>query len=141
MASMSDTKATTTALTGDPKRVKEVRMGRISRRRWPGPGKRSVVVIGLFMASWLALRGTMLAQLSPPAVNAAQPSASLPSSQQPAAQLQTRAAALRLDAGDLLAITTFDTPELSGKFRVDSRGEVSLDRKSVVEGESEIDLV
>jgi polysaccharide export outer membrane protein len=101
-------------------------MGRISRRRWPGPGKRSVVVIGLFMASWLALRGAMFAQMSPPAVNAAQPSASLPSSQQPAAQLRTRAAALRLDAGDLLAITTFDTPELSGKFRVDSRGEVSL---------------
>jgi len=41
-------------------------------------------------------------------------------------QSQTRAAALRLDAGDLLEITTFDTPELSGKFRVDSRGDVSL---------------
>jgi len=41
-------------------------------------------------------------------------------------QSQTRAVALRLDAGDLLEITTFDTPELSGKFRVDSRGDVSL---------------
>src|SRR5208337_3908607 len=36
------------------------------------------------------------------------------------------APAMRLDAGDLLEITTFDTPELSGKFRVDSRGDVSL---------------
>ena len=27
------------------------------------------------------------------------------------------APALRLDAGDLVEITTFDTPELSGKFR------------------------
>ena len=33
---------------------------------------------------------------------------------------------MRLDAGDLLEITTFDTPELSGKFRVDSRGEIKL---------------
>jgi polysaccharide export outer membrane protein len=33
---------------------------------------------------------------------------------------------VRLDAGDLLEITTFDTPELSGKFRVDSRGNITL---------------
>ncbi|HZD30321.1 MAG TPA: polysaccharide biosynthesis/export family protein [Candidatus Angelobacter sp.] len=38
----------------------------------------------------------------------------------------TGAPAMRLDAGDLLEITTFDTPELSGKFRVDSRGYVTL---------------
>jgi polysaccharide export outer membrane protein len=37
-----------------------------------------------------------------------------------------RAPAMRLDAGDLLEVTAFDTPELSGKFRVDSRGEVML---------------
>ena len=37
-----------------------------------------------------------------------------------------RAPAMRLDAGDLLEITTFDTPELSGKFRVDSRGDVTM---------------
>ena len=36
------------------------------------------------------------------------------------------APAMRLDAGDLLEITTFDTPELSGKFRVDSRGYITL---------------
>ena len=36
------------------------------------------------------------------------------------------APALRLDAGDLVEITTFDTPELSGKFRGDSRGYVTL---------------
>jgi polysaccharide export outer membrane protein len=36
------------------------------------------------------------------------------------------APAMRLDAGDLLEVTTFDTPELSGKFRVDGRGEISL---------------
>ena len=38
----------------------------------------------------------------------------------------TDAPAMRLDGGDLLEITTFDTPELSGKFRVDSRGYVTL---------------
>ncbi len=43
-----------------------------------------------------------------------------------AAQRASAAPALRLDAGDLLEITTFDTPELSGKFRVDSRGYVTL---------------
>lgn len=41
-------------------------------------------------------------------------------------QSPTGAPALRLDAGDLVEITTFDTPELSGKFRVDSRGNVTL---------------
>lgn len=52
---------------------------------------------------------------------------------QPQARAQTSsnrshggAPAMRLDAGDLLEITTFDTPELSGKFRVDSRGEVTM---------------
>jgi polysaccharide export outer membrane protein len=33
---------------------------------------------------------------------------------------------IRIDAGDLLEITAFDTPELSGKFRVDSRGYVTI---------------
>jgi polysaccharide biosynthesis/export protein len=36
------------------------------------------------------------------------------------------APAMRLDAGDLLEVTTFDTPELSGKFRLDGRGNVTL---------------
>ena len=34
--------------------------------------------------------------------------------------------AMRIDDGDLLEITTFDTPELSGKFRVDGRGYLRL---------------
>jgi len=41
-------------------------------------------------------------------------------------QVVAGAPAVRLDAGDLLEITTFDTPELSGKFRVDSRGSITL---------------
>jgi polysaccharide export outer membrane protein len=45
---------------------------------------------------------------------------------QPNSQVLESAPVMRLDAGDLLEITTFDTPELSGKFRVDSRGEVLL---------------
>jgi polysaccharide export outer membrane protein len=36
------------------------------------------------------------------------------------------APALRLGAGDLLEVTTFDTPELSGKFRVDNRAHITL---------------
>ncbi len=43
-----------------------------------------------------------------------------------ATQAATGAPAVRLDAGDLLEITTFDTPDLSGKFRVDHRGYVNL---------------
>ena len=43
-----------------------------------------------------------------------------------ASQVAASAPAMRLDAGDLLEISTFDTPELSGKFRVDSRGYVSM---------------
>jgi len=43
-----------------------------------------------------------------------------------AVQATSTAPALRLDAGDLVEISTFDTPELSGKFRVDSRGNITL---------------
>ena len=86
----------------------------------------SVVACGLFFAAWLAMGGAAVAQVSLPADNIAQPSASLPGSQNPTAQLPKQTPALRLDAGDLLEITTFDTPDLSGKFRVDSRGNISL---------------
>lgn len=44
----------------------------------------------------------------------------------------TGAPAMRLDAGDLLEVTTFDTPELSGKFRIDGRGYVTLPVGGVV---------
>ena len=44
----------------------------------------------------------------------------------PSAASPNRAPAMRLDAGDLLEIVTFDTPELSGKFRVDNRGDVTM---------------
>ncbi len=36
------------------------------------------------------------------------------------------APSMRLDAGDLVEIATFDTPELSGKFRVDAHGNITL---------------
>ena len=45
---------------------------------------------------------------------------------QAATPAPTAAPAVKLDAGDLLEVNTFDTPELSGKFRVDSRGYVTL---------------
>lgn len=35
-------------------------------------------------------------------------------------------AALLLDAGDLVEVRVFDTPDLSGKFRVDAQGEITL---------------
>ncbi len=41
-------------------------------------------------------------------------------------QTSATPAALLLDAGDLLDIRVFDTPELSGKFRVDTKGEIVL---------------
>ena len=68
----------------------------------------------------------LIAQVNTPAVNTASRSAVAPASAPVAAQSSTRPSALRLDAGDLLEVTTFDTPELSGKFRVDSRGEISM---------------
>src|SRR3974390_3419628 len=43
-----------------------------------------------------------------------------------AGQTTTSAPAMRLDAGDLLGITEFGSPELAGKFRVDARGYVSM---------------
>ncbi len=84
---------------------------------------------------------TLAAQVSPPVVNGERPPQAITpiqSSVPSAAQPQPResiganhaqpdgAPAIRLDAGDLLDITTFDTPELSGKSRVDSRGEITL---------------
>ena len=62
------------------------------------------------VVSWFAL--SSFAQSAAPASKSEAPNAGAP--------------ALRLDAGDLLEITTFDTPELSGKFRVDGRGNVTL---------------
>ena len=41
-------------------------------------------------------------------------------------QTSATPAPLLLDAGDLLDIRVFDTPELSGKFRVDTKGEIVL---------------
>ncbi len=69
--------------------------------------------------------GGLFAQVSPQAMNTTQES-TLPGSPAVVSPPQARAAAMRLDAGDLLEITTFDTPELSGKFRVDSRGDISM---------------
>jgi polysaccharide export outer membrane protein len=101
-------------------------MVRTTQHRRPVQGEHSVVACGFFFAAWLAMGGAAVAQVGLPADNIAQPSASLPSSQNPTAQLPKQTPALRLDAGDLLEITTFDTPDLSGKFRVDSRGDISL---------------
>src|SRR5271157_5967029 len=41
--------------------------------------------------------------------------------------------ALLLDAGDVLEVRVFDTPELSGKFRVDSHGNITLPVGGTVE--------
>ena len=104
-------------------------MVRIRRRSWMRQIEPSVIAIGLIFSACTMAGGALFAQVSLPAVNAtqpAQPSAAAPSIDQAKAQSQMRAATLRLDSGDLLEVTTFDTPELSGEFRVDGRGEVSL---------------
>lgn len=82
-------------------------MIRSSRRRRDGWLQRVVVAIALVCAS-----SHLVAQSSTPPANGTQAATSAP--------------AVRLDAGDLLEVTTFDTPELSGKFRVDSRGYVTM---------------
>ncbi len=71
------------------------------------------------------------ANLSQSPINAAQqvvlPLATSATPEQPGSE-QTLSAggALLLDAGDLLDVRVFDTPELSGKFRVDNLGEITL---------------
>ena len=40
--------------------------------------------------------------------------------------LPATAHALRISSGDLLELSVFDTPELSGKLRVSAAGEVAL---------------
>ncbi len=94
--------------------------------RWPRQIERSAIACAVFLAAWLVMAAGVFAQANPPALNTATRSAATPAGTPVAAQSPSRAAALRLDAGDLLEVTTFDTPELSGKFRVDSRGEISL---------------
>ena len=105
-------------------------MVRIKQGRRLRPGGCLVVVIGLLSTAWMMDGGALIAQVSLPGVSATQQpqqqNTALPSSEHAKVQAQMRAATLRLDSGDLLEITTFDTPELSGKFRVDSRGEISL---------------
>ena len=58
---------------------------------------------------------------SPPLANAT------PQPVQPRAGLENEAGQpLLIGAGDLLEVSVFDTPELSGKFRVDANGEITL---------------
>jgi polysaccharide export outer membrane protein len=71
------------------------------------------------------------ANLSQPPVAAAQqallPSAIPAPQQQPESDQTTGAGrALLLGEGDLIDVRVFDTPELSGKFRVDNLGEITL---------------
>ncbi len=54
-------------------------------------------------------------------------SAAVPDQPQPASATDTApGGALLLDVGDVLEIRVFDTPELSGKFRIDIRGDITL---------------
>jgi polysaccharide export outer membrane protein len=82
---------------------------------------------------------TLWAQQAPQAATVPQASAaevapvgttlSAVSDQSPqASEAETAAsgAALLLDVGDVLDVRVFDTPELSGKLRVDSRGDITL---------------
>lgn len=94
-----------------------------SPRNWPVRRARTAIVCRLLVAVWLVVCGTLTAQVSPPAPNILAPSSAPVANSAPAAESTP---AMRLDGGDLLEVTTFDTPELSGKFRVDSRGEIWL---------------
>src|SRR5450755_3423801 len=138
MASISDTRITITVRTGEAGREARVAMVRIKQGRRLRPGGCLVVVIGLLSTAWMMDGGALIAQVSLPGVSATQQpqqqNTALPSSEHAKVQAQMRAATLRLDSGDLLEITTFDTPELSGKFRVDSRGEISLPLGGSVRG-------
>jgi polysaccharide export outer membrane protein len=46
--------------------------------------------------------------------------------QQPAVPAPIQAPALRIGAGDLLDVSLYDAPELSGHFRVDEKGEIDV---------------
>jgi polysaccharide export outer membrane protein len=95
-------------------------MVRTLRRNWRG---RWAFVYDLILVACIAMGSALFAQVSPNALSAARPAAATPTMATPS---RPGAPTLRLAAGDLIEITTFDTPELSGKFRVDSRGEISL---------------
>ena len=78
-----------------------------------------------------AQRRSDAASLSQSPINAAQqavlpPATSAPQKQPTSEQAAGAAGALLLGAGDLLDVRVFDTPELSGKFRVDNLGEITL---------------
>jgi protein involved in polysaccharide export with SLBB domain len=100
-------------------RAMRLHMVRTLQRNWQ---ERWAVVHGLLLMACLAIGPEILAQISPSAMTAAQPAAAVPAMATTGGR--TGAPTLRLAAGDLVEITTFDTPELSGKFRVDSRGEI-----------------
>jgi polysaccharide biosynthesis/export protein len=80
-------------------------------------------VCGLLVAVSPVIVSTLTAQVSPSTPNAVTQAAAAVANSDPLAE---SAPAMRLDSGDLLEVATFDTPELSGKFRVDSRGEIWL---------------
>ncbi len=52
--------------------------------------------------------------------------------QVPITQTQPTSANLMISAGDLITIDVFNTPELSGKFRVDQTGKINLSQGGVV---------
>ena len=78
-------------------------------------GPRLLLAVGSLAVcvALLGLLASAVAQIATPSAGVGSPAA-------------RGAPAMRLDSGDLLEVTTFDTPELSGKFRVDSRGYVTM---------------
>ena len=116
-------------------------MIRNSRRNWRHSRRGTSVLRGLMAIALLAMGSMLMAQLGPTTMSDVQPkqpgaaatSIDLPVATPAVSATGTASHAalesalpMRLDAGDLLEITTFDTPELSGKFRIDSRGEIKL---------------
>jgi polysaccharide export outer membrane protein len=59
------------------------------------------------------------------------------SAQQAATAAQQTAVPLRIDAGDLIALTVYDNPDLSGQFRVDEKGDVIVPLLGTVHVEGE----
>ncbi|MGB7555509.1 MAG: polysaccharide biosynthesis/export family protein, partial [Candidatus Korobacteraceae bacterium] len=104
----------------------------------PGPFLASVAVATLNCIALLAfsfgISAALLAQNRPAAATLSQsPIAaprqtpiSSPQEQRSSGQASDAATALLLGAGDLLDVRVFDTPELSGKFRVDNLGQITL---------------
>jgi|SRR5712664_2990828 len=78
------------------------------------------------MRRYIALFAILLTSACPLPLVAQNPSSPAPAAESSLPVLNATAHPLQISAGDLLEISVYDTPDLSGKLRVDEHGNISL---------------